>query len=475
MSPLFRSFRLTALAAAVLGAPAAMASGYNFGTQSVTAQSTANANGAEANDASVIYSNPAGMSRLSGTQFSLIANVVLPELEFKERGTTTNGLGLPVDSDNGGDPVKTTFVPHFYLTHQLSPRVVAGLGLYVPFGAKVEYDNGFAGRYYATKTAVEMLNINPSLSFKFDEHQSFGIGLVAQYAKGALARQVSAAQTMYGIGTELGLPAGTVQALAVGALGVEDLRFHIQGDSWGLGYNLGYFYELNPHTRFGLAYRSEIKQKLAGDAMLQNSAPLATYIASGPLAPYANAIFASFPTTARGHLNVTAPQSASLNAYHEVNARLALMGDVTWTGHSSLQHLTVEAQPITTTYIKTDWDDTWKASVGASYMMTAAWKLRGGYMYDQSPVTDRTEVLPTLPDNDRQWLSLGTTWQMSKRSSIDVAYSYVFIQNQSIDRSYDYEGHPNSTAAGEPETQGHVAGSFKSHLQIIGLQWNYAF
>lgn len=47
----------------------AVASGYQFGSQSVSGQGTAHANGAEANDPSTIFANPAGLSRLDGADF----------------------------------------------------------------------------------------------------------------------------------------------------------------------------------------------------------------------------------------------------------------------------------------------------------------------------------------------------------------------------------------------------------------------
>lgn len=50
------------------------ASGYHFGTQSVNAQSTANAAAAEAADASTIFYNPAGLTKLDSSQISVNAN-----------------------------------------------------------------------------------------------------------------------------------------------------------------------------------------------------------------------------------------------------------------------------------------------------------------------------------------------------------------------------------------------------------------
>jgi long-chain fatty acid transport protein len=66
----------------------AQASGYRFGSQSVAGQGTADANGAEANDASTIFYNPAGLSRLEGTQISVGATVVVPHSTYSDTGST---------------------------------------------------------------------------------------------------------------------------------------------------------------------------------------------------------------------------------------------------------------------------------------------------------------------------------------------------------------------------------------------------
>ncbi len=39
----------------------------------------------------------------------------------------------------------------------------------------------------------------------------------------------------------------------------------LEGDSWGIGYNLGLLYEFSKNTRAGIAYRSRIEHTLDGD------------------------------------------------------------------------------------------------------------------------------------------------------------------------------------------------------------------
>jgi len=90
---------LPLIIAAALGAMSfsAQASGYRFGSQSVSGQGTADANGAEANDASTIFYNPAGMSRLEGTQISAGTTVVVPHSTFNDTGSTRQ-TGKPTAS-----------------------------------------------------------------------------------------------------------------------------------------------------------------------------------------------------------------------------------------------------------------------------------------------------------------------------------------------------------------------------------------
>lgn len=464
------TYSLLTLAAGCLFLNTAHASGYNFGTQSASAQGAANANGAEANDASVIYANPAGMTRLKGTQTAIVLNVVAPKVDFQPASSTFGGT-------DGGDPVDPTFVPHGYITHQINDRFTAGIGVFVPFGAKVDYSDDFVGRYYGKQTELETININPSLAFKLAPQHSIGFGLDLQYMKAKLVRKQN--------GLAIAQRANPALPTLLGGT-APDAEFGIEGDSWGFGFNLGYMFELNEGTRFGVAYRSAIHHKNEGDAYLDAQAlgqRIGTALAGVGYTPaQISALLGQFPTKADGEAKVKTPESLSVNGYHELNSRWAVMGDLTWTRHSRLQQLVVEAQPITTTYLQTKWNDTYRASVGASYRLNDQWKLRGGYMYDQSPTDSAHDVLPTMPDNDRQWLSFGASWQLSKRDSIDLAYSYIFIKDRSLDRYYDSATTPDvsagSTIANLPTggtTNGRVTGEFRSSAQIFGVQWNRSF
>jgi len=81
--------------------------------------------------------------------------------------------------------------------------------------------------------------------------------------------------------------------------------------------------------------------------------------------------------------------------------------------------------------------------------------------YDQSPVRD-AERTPRLPDNDRTWLAVGVQYRYSPSLSFDLAYAYIWVRDPNINQN---EG---NTAA-----NGLINGSYRSNVNIVGLQLTY--
>jgi len=40
--------------------------------------------------------------------------------------------------------------------------------------------------------------------------------------------------------------------------------------------------------------------------------------------------------------------------------------------------------------------------------------------------------MPDVPDNNRFWLSVGSSWQVFRGLSFDLAYSHIWVQDPSI-------------------------------------------
>jgi long-chain fatty acid transport protein len=113
-------------------------------------------------DGSTVYWNPAGMSWLGGSGVALSADYIIPSFKFTSStvGSTYEAFG---DGGNGG---VATLVPAFYGYTMLNPQLAVGLALNAPFGLSTDWNNEWAGMFYAVKSKVQTLNINPSVSWK---------------------------------------------------------------------------------------------------------------------------------------------------------------------------------------------------------------------------------------------------------------------------------------------------------------------
>ncbi|POZ62925.1 OmpP1/FadL family transporter [Chromobacterium alticapitis] len=479
-----------------LASTQAAASGYQFGSQSVSGQGTAHANGAEAADPSTIFANPAGLSRLEGTQVSGGVTLVVPHSEYTDNGSTTY-LKQPTGGGNGGTFAPSAVAaPTFYLSSKINDRITAGIGLFVPYGAKLDYGETWAGRYALSSIELKSFNLNPSFSLKLNEKHALGFGVSAQYMDATLAKMTDATSGLamaaaakggitgpYGPGGAIVTikdPATIANIMRAGGQG-GDGKATVKGSDWGFGWNIGYLFTPSEDTRIGLAYRSQVKMKLTGDITWDfNGRVQGTDPSTG--LPYATELSKFVHPSTTGSVDVTTPDTASVNVFHQLDSKWALMSDVTWVGNAKLQQIDIKQDtkngvPQGDIVLHQNWKNTWRVSAGANYRLSDAWLLRGGLAWEQSPLQSNNDLHPAIPDSDRIWLSLGANYKINKQSSIDVAYSFIDFKNATT--NYTDACNPtgvNTSTGGSCTGNGEtVKGSYKTYLQLIGVQYNYRF
>ena len=115
---------------------------------------------AAGDDPSTIYFNPAAMTQLSGVQVSAGVNALMASAHQTNRGSYRSVPGstarVPVTGNDGGQPFESVIpVPNFYASAQVTDRLWLGLGVNAPFGLKLEYDDGFFGRYDSIYTDLK--------------------------------------------------------------------------------------------------------------------------------------------------------------------------------------------------------------------------------------------------------------------------------------------------------------------------------
>jgi len=420
-------------AALALCAHCALGSGFAIVEQSASGIGSAfSGAGTSIGDASTIYFNPAGMSRVPGSELTLGGHMIMPTFEFDNSGSVILPAGVPVSGGDGGNGGVAAFVPNAYYKADLCEKTAWGIGITAPYGLTTEYNKSWVGRYHAIKTELVNMNVNPSVSYKISDKIAVGAGVSASYVEADLTSAIDF---------------GSILGVAPQAL---DGRARVEGDDWAAGYNAGVLITPRPECALSLSYRSKIEHKLEGDASFQVPGPARALQAMG-----------MFIDT-DGEAELTLPQSASLGMAHTFAEKVTVMADLTWTGWGDFDELRVKYgsnQPDSVT--DESWDDTWRYSLGLQYQQTDKLALRIGGAYDETPVPDANHRTPRIPDADRIWLSLGAGYQVSENLSVDVGYTHLFINDSRVQQM---------GATGD-----YLNGSYEGSVDIASIQANWKF
>ncbi|WP_127471286.1 OmpP1/FadL family transporter [Thiomicrorhabdus aquaedulcis] len=416
---------ISAVMLALVSQTAATA-GFSLIEQSASGQGLSYAGAAaNAEDASVMWFNPAGLTQIDGHQLIGAVHIIAPKAQFKNEGSY---VGVPANTLNGaGDDGATVgLVPNFYWKGKAGDYDL-GLGINVPYGQHISYDAAWVGRYHATETDLKTVNINPALARKLNDKWSFGFGLNAQYVDLILESKLN-------------------NALAGG---VGDANAKITADSWAYGFNFGLLYQPTLSTDLGFAFRSKVTHDAKGKVDYSDN--LNPTLAAVKKLTDAN-------VTSTVHL----PATASFSIKQAVGDNVHVLADATWTQWSDYKELEIEFDSMQEAFnARQDFKDSWRLSLGGLVELTEALKLRAGMALDQTPISSEVNRSPRTPDSDRKWVSVGLGYAMNKTLNLDVAYSHLFADRAAVNYTTD-------------NTQ-YLVGSYDSAVDIVSAQlvWTY--
>lgn len=450
----------------VVAAGNAGAAGFQLFEQNASGLGNAYAGqAAAAEDASTIYFNPAGLTRLRGTQAVAALNLIKPAVDFRNSascapflgvGAGTSGCPLGPNGNlghafggDGGDAGDLAAVPNVYASWEAVPnRLWIGLGINAPFGLKTEWDADWVGRFHAIKSEVKTINVNPTLAWKINDVVSVGAGVSLQRLSAELSNAVSYRAVALASGN-----AALIGATPAGAEGVAT----VEGDDLGWGWNVGATFDLAPATRLGVSYRSKVDYTLEGDVRF-GSRPAA---------------LGAVPQVADGGVTaeIELPPMFSIALAQQLGARWQLLVDWTWTGWDSIRDLTIvrasgplAGQTLTSTALR--FDNSWRAGLGLNWQASPEWKLRAGVAHDNTPVQDAFRT-PRLPDADRTWLALGAQWAFAPNAALDFGYVHIFAR----DATSNLPNQESVTSA----PRGSLVGTYEANVDIISAQLRWRF
>ncbi len=421
--------------------------------------------GAVASDTSTVWFNPAGITELDGRQLSIAAHVISANTKFNDRGTSISldAGGGPVSGPDTAEPGGETFIPNFYYVAPINEKLSYGLGISVPFGSSTEYDADWKGRYTTVKSGVSAIDINPVIAYRVSDKVRLGGGISIQTLSAELESAVDTGIVCAGT-----IGAGDINnCLSAGltpGFQPNDGYGAIDGDSTSIGFNLGLLFIPQPETQIGVAFRSEISHELEGNADFTTNDTLAAALAAG-----GSTLFQDVPI--KGEIDL--PASLSFSVAHQMNDKIQLLGDATWTGWSSFEELRIvyesDSQPDTLSI--QDWEDVWRVSAGINYQLNEKVTLRAGLALDQEPIPSPQRRTARIPGNDRTWVAFGAGYAISKNATLDFGFTHLSLDESAIDNPNSITDDPSEPAPGATT----VRGTFDSSVNIISAQFSWKF
>jgi long-chain fatty acid transport protein len=275
----------------------------------------------------------------------------------------------------------------------------------------------FAGQTYGRSAKIRSFNFAPTIGYKVNDWISIGAAVQIQYLKARLSQATS--------------------------LGPNATPAILDGDDWNFGYRVGITLTPTKNTSIGIAYRSSIRHTLSG-----------TFDGLSPVTP-------SIPIRA----NLNLPDSIVFGVSHTFNERWQAHVGVEWTNWSRFRRIPIVNQlnglPITS--LNFVYDDSWFFSAGVEYKATDALTLRAGVGYELSAVNNTNRTI-FISDNDRLWLGLGASYQITPKLKLDLGYSYINVKKAPVD--YNAVTHPQFRLV-------NVAFEAKPHINIFSAGLTY--
>lgn len=384
-------------------------------------------NAAVADNASVVATNPALMTKFKQVEIS--AGGVYVDADVDVEGSfkgsfnrTVNGRAIPSSATgnaNAKDIIPSAIVPNLYVVAPISERFAVGGGVNVNYGLKSEFEKTYSAGVLAGKTKLSAVNYNFSSAYDLGYGFSFGTGLNAVHAKATLERHFGALNPM--------APTATASRL--------------KGDKWGFRWNVGLTYDINENNRLGVAYHSPVDLRFKGKYVGTQSANV------------------EIP----GRLNLELPAYWEISGYHKLTEKLAVQYSYKKTHWNSFRELRATDNNGKVLLQKDKkFNNNSRIALGVSYDVIEALTLRAGIAYDESASVAHPSI--SIPDTYRTWYTLGATYRFTPNLSVDLSYAHL-------------RGSKNTFTESQVTAVTSAVGEFKvkSTANLYGLNVNYKF
>jgi long-chain fatty acid transport protein len=406
-------------------------------------------------DGSAIFFSPGGLAGLSGTRFSVGVTAI-----GAQGGFTDDFLNHRTDLDNPLIPV-----PNAYITHQFSPKLTAGVGVYAPYGLETRWPvEGFDGRFLGYNTRVRSIYIQPTIGYQISPKLQFGIGVAYITSKLELHQRADLSTQSAAPGVtfaQLGLPTGTDFADAA-----------LEATGSGFAVNFGAIWKVSDRLSIGGHWLTRKTIDYDGTAVFEQI-PTNTHLAANnplglpggtlidTLAPIAGLFGPGGPLDDQSvKTSLIMPPQGSIGFAYKSSDKWSFMADyhyVVW-GWFSTVDIDFENPATPDLALHPSNKDTHGFRFGTEYQYSPKIQLRGGYLY-HTGASPAQFVTPLLPEGARNEFTIGAGIELTPKLHADLGYQYI--------RQNDRRGTVNLAVGNTGLYQ------FSAHLFGIGAAYTF--
>jgi len=384
---------------------------------------------AQADNPAAVHYNPAGLTQLKGSQITV--------------GYVYEAPMFSVDSKATGDNVnmqkQVFYIPNVYfVTNLKNEDLKFGFGANSPYGLSTDWANDSYTKYISTESSVEMMNYNPTIAYKVNDYVSVGAGI--DFFTADINKHRVVATTLSSTGGD----------------------FQLKGSDESWGYNFGLLLKPSEKHRIGISYRSEIDLVLKGTVALDGMDPT--------LAAVVGCFGGATSYKTEMESKSTIPRSVAFGYAYQPNKKWTIEADAEWTDWSCVEEefLTYPNAGAAALVVlndgnpaSRDWRSVWAYGIGAEYQATDKLELRGGFIYEQSPIPS-ANFEPVLPDANKHGVTMGAGY-LFKNVKIDGSYAFFKYRDRDVTNDV---GSSTST---------NVDGKYKGYINILALSLTYKY
>lgn len=520
-----RRVRIAAFCAATViaagSAQAALVQPFGIGARAASMGEAVSAN---VTDPFAVYYNPAGLTNIDRPMLSAgtaLYDATMYYKNFKVEDADGNQVSRGENITRWPEEQDLIIHPYMGFAMPLSQKWSLGVAAYAPYGFHVEMEKNPVKNPMATfsyESLYGRMVVTPTAAYKFSDKLSVGFGVSLGKSVTEAGKTLDAnpfqALAVTGVGKKANLDtynaalqAGKTQeeAMALGqkaetaaitALAplidtnkadgsyLNDFRLDME-DEFNWSWNVGVQYVPSDKLSLGLTYRSRAEGDFKGDVLF-NGDVIGTAamdydhpdsVQAGIRYAFTDKLAASFDMVwCNWDINKTQDEYINFKEMPGADKILQAAG-ITPGSEAEKQAYAAMGKYLASKYMPKSYNRDWESQIqyklGVEYFLNDMVTLRGGYVYDPTPVPDET-FDNGWPDTDRHSMNIGAGLKLNENWSVDLSLHHI----RTFDWGYrDIEGESENLNGGfsGPGEENTVTVSNQGYLWGSNITINYAF